>query len=147
MCFFQVRPSTTTATLTRTTPWSKLIIGQPYSKANSRQIVIVKGQTRIVKSREALRYLADFAKQCPVLDPLFEGPVHVHIEIWYESNKPDLDESLILDAMQLRIYRNDRQVKQKTVIGRVDPVQPRALIRVQALEVGAGPDDPGYDGP
>jgi Holliday junction resolvase RusA-like endonuclease len=106
--------------ISRTAPWSKTIYGQPFSKANSRKLAIVDGQIKFIKSASAQRYLLDFAKQCPVLEPLFEGDVHVDIEIHYASRRPDLDESLILDAMQGRIYRNDRQVRSKVVKGGID---------------------------
>lgn len=58
----------------------------------------------------------------------------MELEIFYASNRPDLDESVILDAMQGRIYRNDRQVKRKTVQWNIDRDNPRARIRVSALE-------------
>lgn len=109
-------------------------MGQPQSKANSRELVLIKGKKRFVKSKAALGYLSTFAAQCPTLDPMFMGDVHVELEIYYASRRPDVDESLILDAMQGRIYRNDRQVRKKTVTGLVDPERPRTNIRVSALE-------------
>lgn len=118
----------------REVPWTKVILGQPQSKANSRKLVHIKGTTRFIKSDEALSYLAAFAAQCPTLDPMFTGDVHVELEIFYASRRPDLDESLILDALQRRVYLNDRQVRKKTVTGWVDPERPRTIIRVSALE-------------
>jgi Holliday junction resolvase RusA-like endonuclease len=122
----------------RTEPWTKTIHGQPYSKANSRRLCIVDGKISFIKSAKALKYLQDFARQCPVLDPLFKGDVHVYIEIYYQDRRPDLDESLILDALQGRVYRNDRQVRAKTIRGGVDRQSPRAVIRVEAMEERAG---------
>jgi Holliday junction resolvase RusA-like endonuclease len=109
-------------------------LGQPQSKANSRKLALIHGKKRFIKSDAALNYLTSFAIQCPTLDPLFMGDVHVELEIHYSSRRPDLDESLILDAMQGRIYKNDRQVRKKTVIGLVDPKQPRTVIRVSLME-------------
>ena len=120
--------------LGREVPWTKVILGQPQSKANSRKLAHINGRTRFIKSDQALNYLAGFATQCPTLDPLFTGDVHVELEIYYASRRPDLDESLILDAMQGRIYLNDRQVRSKTVTGWVDKERPRTSIRVSALE-------------
>lgn len=119
--------------LGREVPWTKTILGQPHSKANSRKLVHVNGRPRFIKSDEALGYLAGFAMQCPTLDPMFAGDVHVELEIYYASRRPDLDESLILDAMQGRIYRNDRQVRKKTVTGLVDNQRPRTVIRVSLM--------------
>ena len=41
--------------------------------------------------------------------------IAIEIEILYASRRPDLDESLILDCLQDRWYKNDRQVKEKHV--------------------------------
>jgi len=120
--------------LGREVPWTKVILGQPHSKANSRKLVHINGKTRFIKSDEALGYLTTFAMQCPTLDPMFTGDVHVELEIFYTSRRPDLDESLILDALQRRVYLNDRQVRKKTVTGRVDPQRPRTVIRVSLME-------------
>jgi endodeoxyribonuclease RusA len=122
--------------LGREVPWLKEILGQPYSKANARKLATVKGRKRFIKSDAALGYLKTFAMQCPVLDPMFQGDIHVELDIFYASRRPDLDESLILDAMQNRIYRNDRQVRRKTVTGWVDAERPRVVIRVSPLEGG-----------
>jgi len=128
--------------VTRTTPWVKVIYGQPYSKANSRKAVRIKGVSRLIKSDAARRYVSDFAKQCPTLDPMFEGDVEVEIEIYYTSRRPDVDESLILDALQKRVFVNDRQVRKKTVTGFVDATNPRAVIRVAPLAACTGTIDP-----
>ena len=117
----------------RVVPWTRTIMGQPYSKANSRKLTHVRGKTRFIKSDQALSYLKSFAIQCPTLDPMFMGDVHVELEIYYASRRPDLDESLILDALQGRVYRNDRQVRKKTVTGGVDQERPRTVIRVSPL--------------
>lgn len=128
--------------LGREVPWTKVILGQPHSKANSRKLVHVNGKVRFIKSDEALGYLSAFAMQCPTLDPMFTGDVHVELEIYYTSRRPDLDESLILDALQGRVYVNDRQVRKKTVTGLVDPQRPRTVIRVSSLEGSDRPVSP-----
>ncbi len=120
-------------TVSRTAPWTRTILGQPYSKANSRKMVNHRGVPRLIKSKEALGYLDAFIIQCPILDPLFEGNVHVEMEIFYASNRPDLDESLVLDALQGRVYRNDRQVWRKTIQKQIDRDAPRVVIRVSPL--------------
>jgi Holliday junction resolvase RusA-like endonuclease len=118
----------------RTEPWKRVIFGSPQSKANSRKLVYVNGKPMFIKSDAARGYTADFLKQCPILDPLFECSVTVEIVIYYSSFRPDVDESLILDAMQKRIYRNDRQVRRKVITGYVDADNPRAEIQVYPFE-------------
>lgn len=61
------------------------------------------------------------------------------ITIWYASRRPDLDESLILDLLQVDekkykdkkgVILNDRQVREKHIYWRLDPENPRCEIRL-----------------
>lgn len=117
----------------REKPFEITVLGEPASKANSRRIAVVNGSTRFIKSAKALRYLEDFQWQCRALDPMFETDVGVDLTIYYASRRSDLDESLILDAMQNYVYRNDRQVKRKLVVWGLDPANPRTEIRVYPI--------------
>lgn len=126
-------------TPSRTTEWTRTIFGEPASKANSRILTVRGGKPRSIKSSKALKYLEDFIRQCPILDPLFEEDVHVELHIHYASRRPDLDESVILDALQGRVYRNDRQVKSKAVRWGLDQRSPRVDIRVSPLAERLGP--------
>ena len=114
------------------------IHGEPASKANSRKIVHNPATKRpmVIKSKKARDYLRDFEKQCPVCDPLLEGELAVTMTIYYASRRPDLDESLILDAMQGKIYGNDRQVREKHVFHALDKENPRTDIAVTHREGG-----------
>jgi Holliday junction resolvase RusA-like endonuclease len=105
------------------------ILGEPASKANSRRWT---GKF-FIKSEKALKYSDMFKRQCPVLTPLLEGDLRVHIHIWYASRRPDLDESLILDLMQGHIYGNDRQVKERHVYWHLDKENPRSEIVVEVM--------------
>lgn len=120
-----------------------IIYGEPASKANSRKIVYMKGKPVSIKSDKARGYVKIFEQQCPCLDVMFEEDVRVDMLIYYASRRPDLDESLILDCMQGRIYKNDRQVKQKHIYWGLDKWTPRTVIRVSPVEVG---DIPSYLG-
>ena len=116
------------------TPVKFVIQGQPYSKANSRKAVRFGNRTAFIKSDKARAYLKEFEEQCIVLDPLIEGDVSVFMFIYYASRRPDLDESLILDAMEGFIYKNDRQVKEKHIYWGLDKDNPRAEIEVSKIE-------------
>jgi len=109
------------------------IHGEPASKSNSRKIVRFGTRPAIIKSAKARRYLKQFEAQCKILDQLFEGDVGVEMTIFYVTRRPDLDESLILDAMEQKIYGNDRQVKEKVIRHGLDKENPRAEIRVYEL--------------
>lgn len=117
-----------------------VVYGEPASKANSRRLVSFKrkggagSRPALIKSQKALDYNEAFQKQCPKLSPLMEGDVSVTITIYYASRRPDLDESVILDAMQGLVYLNDRQVKEKHIFWGLDKTNPRAEIIVELLK-------------
>lgn len=129
------------------------IFGQPCSKANSRRIVTIgkgdKARPAVIKSKEALQYARDFVRQIPMhAKQMLEGPVSVSITIFYETQRPDLDESIILDAMQpiyekgtkpkvviqKGVYLNDRQVREKHIFHAIDRNNPRAVIEITPLQ-------------
>ena len=118
---------------TRAREHSFIVQGEPASKANSRKIVMFGKRPAVIKSDKARRYLKDFEAQCEPLDALFEGDVGVEMTIYYATRRPDLDESLILDCMEKKIYGNDRQVKEKIIRHGLDKENPRAVIRVYEL--------------
>ena len=83
------------------------ILGEPASKANSREMATIgRGDTRrtiLRKSDKALGYETDALRQIPpAARQRLEGPLRVTLRIWYASERPDLDESLILDILQDR---------------------------------------------
>ena len=110
------------------------IIGEPASKANSRRLVTNQktGKPMFIKSAKALAYFRAVQKQVAILRPMLEGPLVAHITIWYATERPDLDESIILDALQKRIYKNDRQIREKHVYRGLDRANPRADVRIEA---------------
>lgn len=133
------------------------ILGQPCSKANSRQIVTIAGRPTPIKSKDALAYERDALKQIPpVARVRIDGPVRVTLRLWYASERPDLDESIVLDVLQDRfgkkpgpgidgevrdrpllqagVYRNDRQVREKHVYHGIDKANPRAEIVVEPMQ-------------
>lgn len=127
--------------------WAGTIFGEPASKANQRKLVTfggrwityagekirVGGRPAFIKSDKARAYLERAFKDVPVLDPMLQGPLRFTAKIFYASNLPDLDESLILDALQGRIYKNDRQVRERHVMHGIDRDNPRAIVRVEEM--------------
>lgn len=86
-----------------------------------------------IKSAKARSYVTAFKMQCPKLSTPLEIDVSVHINIYYASRRPDLDESVILDAMQGLVINNDRQVKEKHIFWGLDRLRPRAEITLYPL--------------
>lgn len=109
------------------------IAGNPASKSNSRRVVRIGGMSRMIKSKRALDYSVVFKQQCPVLPDLLKGDLRITLHIWYDSRRPDLDETLILDLMQDRIYANDRQVKERHCYWHLDTEHPRAEIVIEEI--------------
>ena len=111
------------------------VYGEPASKANSRQLVTIKGRPSVIKSAKALRYLSDFKKQCPKLNQMLEGDLSIEIHIWYASRRPDLDASLLFDSMEGMIYKNDRALKEMHLFWHLDRKNPRAEIIVKQIRL------------
>jgi len=123
------------------------ILGEPASKANSRRLVTIHDRPASIKSRKALDYEGDARQQIPPKARLrLEGPVCVTLHLYYRTQRPDLDESIVLDVlqdqfsrtnprylMQSGVYRNDRQVREKHVFHYIDAENPRAEIVVEEL--------------
>ena len=63
-----------------------------------------------------------------------EGRLRVEVRIWYATERPDLDESVVLDILQGIVYANDRQVREKHVYHAIDKANPRAEIIVEPLQ-------------
>lgn len=137
------------------------ILGEPASKANSRVLSTIgpkhAKRTILRKGDKALSYERDALRQIPpVARVRLEGPVAVTLRIFYASERPDLDESIVLDVLQDRwanvksrshgvvtkertlmqhgVYRNDRQVREKHVYWGLDRVNPRTEVCVEAMQ-------------
>ncbi|MGF6792745.1 hypothetical protein [Paraburkholderia sp. 35.1] len=129
------------------------VYGQAASKANSRRLVTINDSPRSIKSKAALAFEQSMLRQIPPKARLrLKGPVRVAIRIWYASERPDLDESIILDCLQDRyktrktaagdvrelvqrgVVCNDRQFRQKVIIHGIDRANPRAHIIIEPLQ-------------
>lgn len=128
------------------------ILGEPASKANSRDIVTIGGRPSSIKSKKALAYERDALAQIPASARLqLLGELSVTMHIFYATQRPDLDESLILDILQNRyktvkfggqkvkelvqkgVYVNDRQVREKHIYHAIDKFNPRTVIEIRAI--------------
>ena len=104
------------------------ILGEPASKSNSRKVVKFGERSAMIKSDKARAYERDALRQIPPQCRLrLDCPVSITLRIYYATERPDLDESLILDVLQDRykklgaervliqhgVYQNDRQVREK----------------------------------
>jgi len=121
--------------------WSAVILGETASKANSRKIVVIRGKPAVIKSDKGRQFVASALFQlnrqqiAGSLKPL-EGPVFVEMVIYYRTERPDLDESLVLDVLQGYAYRNDRQVRSKWITHAIDKENPRVVVNVTPIKKG-----------
>jgi Holliday junction resolvase RusA-like endonuclease len=110
-----------------------ILHGEPASKANSRRLVTIRGQARLIKSQKALDYVAAVKRTYPPLVPLLEGDLRMVADVYYATRRPDLDASLILDALEGIAYRNDRQVREMHLYHHLDRENPRAEITLEEM--------------
>ena len=109
------------------------IVGEPASKSNSRRLVTIGGRARFIKSQKALDYVASLREQVTPMQPLLTGDIRMTAHVYYASRRPDLDVSLILDALQGIAYENDRQVKEMHLYHHLDRDNPRAVISLEEI--------------
>jgi hypothetical protein len=120
-----------------------VIPGEPAAKGNSREIVKIGGQPRLRKGDKALGFEAIAGLHVTKLPEPYEGDVAVHVRVFYATRRPDLDASLVYDALQTRkvkvgsgfvleprLIANDRQVRLKIEEGFVDKDRPRVEVAV-----------------
>ena len=128
-----------------------VILGEPASKANSRREAVnaKTGRRMVIKSEKALLYRDAALQQIPpACRKQLIGSVRVDMRVFYASERPDLDESLILDCLQDQfmrvggkrvlsqrgVYCNDRQVREKHIYHRIDKANPRTEIQITEIE-------------
>ena len=113
------------------------ILGEPASKANSRQLVTIRGRPAFIKSKKARDYEAaarpQVAAACRIM---FTGLVRVTMRLFYASRRPDLDPSVVLDVMQGHAYENDRQVREMHLYWSLDKANPRAEVLIEPIAGG-----------
>lgn len=139
-----------------------VILGEAASKANSRELVTrvvtdpmsgaKQKRPMFIKSAKARDFEANALKQIPPKCRVrLEGPVFVRLTMYYASERPDLDEAVVLDILQDRYakvpgttkkklvqkgcYRNDRQVRGKLVLHRIDRANPRIEVRIRPMRM------------
>lgn len=110
------------------------IHGEPCSMKNSREIAKWGKKTGLRKSDAALAYESDVLKQVRTLPKLLEGRLSATAHCYYASERKDLDIDLLLDCLQGRIYKNDRQVREKHLYHHIDKENPRVELTIRSVE-------------
>ncbi|NUB25760.1 hypothetical protein [Azospirillum brasilense] len=124
-----------------------VIPGEPAAKGNSREIVQFGDRAALRKGDKALAFESTAGLHVPKWEEPYDGDVAVSLRIYYASRRPDLDGSLVYDALQnrttwigkgeerkarveKRLIVNDRQIRLKHEEGFVDPARPRVEVAV-----------------
>lgn len=118
---------------------SLVILGEAASKANSRIPVPAKSREgkpfiRFIKSEKAQEFVRQAEKQLPTLSPLLTGPLVLYCRVFYASERPDLDTSLVEDVLQGRVIVNDRQLREKHLYHAIDRANPRVEIVLEPMQ-------------
>lgn len=101
-------------------------MGQAASKANSRRKASWGG---VIKSERAQAFEEACLWQLKKLKAPIQGDVRLVCRIFYASRRPDLDESLVKDALQKAgVLVNDRQIKKHVTEWALDPAKPRVEL-------------------
>lgn len=118
-----------------------VVHGEPASKANNRKLVMFGKRPASIKSDKARGYARDFDLQVRPILPLMQGELRIDLWIYYRTQRPDLDESLILDLLQGKIYENDRQVRERHVYHMIDKENPRIEILILPRDHSYGAEE------
>ena len=116
--------------------WRATILGEPVSKANSRRIVGRGRFRRVIKSSKAIVWSSYVRQQLDAMrprQPMLVGRVSLTATLYYRTERPDLDASLLLDLLQGHAYRNDRSVREQHIYHHIDKLTPRAEVVVWVL--------------
>lgn len=131
------------------------ILGEPASKANQRKLVTFgrgeNARPALIKSDKARDYERSAILQIPhEAKQMLQGRLRMTLRIFYASERPDLDESIVLDVLQAKfktdkrtkerelvrrgVYINDRQIRERHVYHAIDRTNPRAEIEIESIE-------------
>lgn len=122
-----------------------IIRGQIPSKSNCYKIVshidprTKKVHSSLAKQEVLKKYEDSFYIQCPERGRMIKGYFKLKAKVYYNSNRPDLDNSLkiLLDCLQMtKTIKNDRQCVCIEVEKFVDKKEPRIEYEVIPVEFG-----------
>ena len=115
----------------------QIVYSQPPSKANQYRIITINGHGSLAKTDAMKKYEHDFYLQCGAYrNKDIKGFFELHIDVYFQSNQPDLDNSLkvVLDCLQsCKAIKNDRNCVKIVANKFIDKNNPR--IEFTLIEV------------
>ena len=119
-----------------------VILGSVPSKSNCYKIVTIAGHSSLAKTSAMKEFEKKFFLQCGAYrDAGITGFFELYVDVYFQSNQPDLDNSLkgLLDCLQTcRAIKNDRNCVKIVACKFIDKLNPRlefTLKEVVGVEV------------
>ena len=112
------------------------IYGQVPSKSNGYKIITISGHSSLAKTKALKDYERKFYLQCPLRGEEIAEPFAIDMDVYYNSNRPDLDNAfkIVLDCLQLcKAIKNDRYCFEIHARKLVDKVNPRIVLSITKL--------------
>ena len=116
----------------------QVILGSVPSKSNCYRIVTVGGHGSLAKTQAMKDFEKKFYLQCGAYrNRAIQGFFELYVDVYFQSNQPDLDNSLkgLLDCLQgCNAIRNDRNCVRIVANKFIDKLNPR--LEFTLVEVG-----------
>ena len=116
----------------------QVILGSVPSKSNCYRIVTVGGHGSLAKTQAMKDFEKKFYLQCGAYRNMaIQGFFELYVDVYFQSNQPDLDNSLkgLLDCLQgCNAIRNDRNCVRIVANKFIDKLNPR--LEFTLVEVG-----------
>ncbi len=112
------------------------IHGQPPSKSNCYRVITIRGHGSLGKTPALKRYEESFYMQCPDRGREVSSRFRLDLDVYFESDRPDLDNSLkvVLDCLQAcKAIRNDRLCAEIHARKLIDKTRPRVEYAIIPL--------------
>lgn len=113
------------------------IHGKCPSKSNCYKVVTISGHGSLAKQEALKEYEKTFYLQCnEYRNKDIKGLFELHLKVFYENQRPDLDNCLkiVLDCLQqCRAIRNDRNCVKITAEKFIDKVNPRIEFKITEI--------------
>lgn len=116
---------------------NQTIYGNPPSKSNCYKVITLNGHGSLAKSKALKQYENDFFIQCNhYRNKNIEGYFEFHIDVFYPSQRSDLDNSLkcALDCLQkVNAIKNDNKLVKIVAQKFLDKNNPRIEFKLIEL--------------
>ena len=118
-----------------------VIYGSVPSKSNSYKIITIAGHASLGKTSAMKEFEKKFYLQCGYRNKSIQGFFELYVDVYFQSNQPDLDNSLkgLLDCLQTcKAIKNDRNCVKIVANKFIDKNNPRiefTIVEVKDIEV------------